>query len=75
MVCYYLNAHFQGQKVNQMLCGNVTAACSKNYMKTTKTVSVSTTLRFLTLTEEASTVTTVLYRLTPLLSVTYELHF
>jgi len=30
--------------INQMLCGNVPAACSENGMKTTKTVSVSTIL-------------------------------
>jgi hypothetical protein len=61
--------------INQMLCGNITAACSENDMKPTKTVSVSTIMRFLTLTEAVSTVTTVVWRFNPLLSVTYELHF
>ena len=61
--------------INQMLCGNVPATCSENGMKTTKTVSVSTILRFLTLTEAASTVITALCRLNPIVSVAYELHF
>ena len=61
--------------INQVLCGNVTAACSENDMKPTKTVSVSTILRFLTLTEAVSTVTTVLCRLNHFVSVSYELRF
>jgi len=70
-----INCDISFHCVNQMLCGNITAACSENGMKPTKTVSGSTILRFLTLTEAVSTVTTVLYRLNPFLSVTYELHF
>lgn len=50
--------------INQMLGGNVTAACSENDTKPTKTVSGSAILRFLTLTEAVSTITIVLYRLT-----------
>jgi len=56
--------------INQMLCGNVTAACLENDTESTKTVSVNTTMRLLTLTEAVSTVTTVLYRLNHCLSVT-----
>jgi hypothetical protein len=70
-----LNCDISFHCINQMLCGNVTTACSENDMKPVKTAFVSKILRFLTLTVAVCTVTIVLYRLNPFLSITYELHF